>query len=156
MLKSYLLTAWRNLNKNRGYTLLNILGLTVGMAVFILIFLYVQHELSYDRWHEHADRIFRVAQHQPGNVYLGSDRFAVTQAPMAAALMQEFPEVVAATRIDSHSDQLFTFNETHFLQQKILWADPYLDLRPLGLRNLVLWFGRIEAVQVCIGSEEEV
>ncbi len=126
MFKNYLLTAWRNLNKNRGYSLLNILGLAVGMAVFVLIFLYVQYELSFDRWHEHADRIFRVVQRQPGNMYLGSDRFAVTQAPLAAALMQEFPEVVAATRIDTSGDQLFTIEEKSFLQSNLYWADPNL------------------------------
>ena len=126
MLKNYLLTAWRNLNKNKGYSSLNILGLAVGMAVFVLIFLYVQHELSFDRWHEHADRIFRVVQHQPGNMYLGSDRFAVTQAPLAAALMQEFPEVTAATRIDTSGNVLFTLGEKNFLEQNVHWADPYL------------------------------
>ncbi|MFA9452648.1 MAG: ABC transporter permease [Candidatus Aminicenantaceae bacterium] len=126
MLKNYLLIAWRNLNKNKGYSLLNILGLAVGMAVFVLIFLYVQHELSFDRWHENADRIFRVVQHQPGNMYLGSDRFAVTQAPLAAALMQEFPEVVAATRLDSSGNVLLTYGEKNFLEKNVHWADPYL------------------------------
>jgi len=126
MFKNYLLTAWRNLNKNRGYSLLNILGMAVGMAVFVLIFLYVQYELSFDRWHEHADRVFRVVQRQPGNMYLGSDRFAVTQAPLAAALMQEFPEVAAATRLDTSGNQLFTIEEKSFLQSNLYWADPYL------------------------------
>ncbi|MGB2905768.1 MAG: ABC transporter permease [Candidatus Aminicenantaceae bacterium] len=126
MLKNYLLIAWRNLNKNKGYSFLNILGLAVGMAVFVLIFLYVQHELSFDRWHENADRIFRVVQHQPGNMYLGSDRFAVTQAPLAAALMQEFPEVMAATRIGSSGNVLLTYGEKNFLEKNVHWADPYL------------------------------
>ncbi len=126
MLKNYLLIAWRNLNKNKGYSILNILGLAVGMAVFILIFLYVQYELSFDRWHKEADRIFRVVQHQPGNMYLGSDRFAVTQAPLAAALMQEFPEVVAATRIDTSGNVLLTYGEKNFLEKNVHWADPYL------------------------------
>jgi putative ABC transport system permease protein len=126
MLKNYLLIAWRNINKNKGYSFLNILGLAVGMAVFILIFLYVQHETSFDRWHENADRIIRVVQHQPGNMYLGSDRFAVTQAPLAAALMQEFPEVVAATRIDSSGNVLLTYGEKNFVEKNVHWADPYL------------------------------
>jgi putative ABC transport system permease protein len=126
MLKNYLLIAWRNLNKNKGYSFLNILGLAVGMAVFVLIFLYVQHELSFDRWHENADRIYRVVQRQPGNMYLGSDRFAVTQAPLAAALMQEFPEVVAATRMDSSGNVLLTYGEKNFLEKNVHWADPYL------------------------------
>jgi len=100
MLKNYLITALRNIKKNKIYALINIFGLAIGMAVFILIFLYGRYELSFDRWHENASRIYRVVQKQPGNVYLGSDRFADTSAPYASALMEEYPEIVSATRID--------------------------------------------------------
>ncbi len=126
MLKNYLMIAWRNIRKNKGYSLLNILGLAVGMAVFILIFLYIRFELSFDRWYENSDRIYRIVQHQPGNMYLGSDRFAVTQAPLAAALMQELPEVTAATRLDNSGNVLFTYGEKNFLEKSMHWADPYL------------------------------
>ena len=126
MLKNYLVVAWRNIQKNKGYSLLNILGLAVGMAVFILIFLYVRMELSFARWHEDSERIYRVVQHQPGNKYLGSDRFAVTQAPLAAALMQELPEVVAATRLDNSGNVMFTYKEKNFLEKSMHWADPNL------------------------------
>ena len=124
MLKNYLFIALRNIKKNKIYSLLNIFGLAFGMAIFILIFLYVRHELSFDRWNQNADRIFRVVQKQPGNVYLGSDRFAVSPAPLAAALMQEFPEVTAATRIDSASHVPLSYKEKHFVEKTTHWADP--------------------------------
>ena len=124
MLKNYLIIALRNIKKNKIYSLLNIFGLAIGMAVFILIFLYVRYELSFDRWHQNAGRIYRVVQKQPGNVYLGSDRFALTAGPLAAALMQEYPEVVAATRIDNAREAPFSYREKQFVEKSGLWADP--------------------------------
>ncbi|MCJ7579899.1 MAG: ABC transporter permease, partial [Candidatus Aminicenantes bacterium] len=124
MLKNYLIIALRNIKKNKVYSLLNIFGLAIGMTVFILIFLYVRYELSFDRWHQNADSIYRVVQKQPGNMYLGSDRFAVTCAPLAGALMEEYPEVVAATRIDNFQDTPFSYREKHFVEKSGLWADP--------------------------------
>jgi len=125
MLKNYLITALRNIKKNKIYSLLNILGLSIGMAAFILLFLYVRYELSFDRWNLNADRIFRIVQSQPGNVYLGSDKFAVTPGPLAAALMQEHPEVLAAARIDSSRDVPLSYKEQHFVEKTIHWADPH-------------------------------
>ncbi|MCJ7582126.1 MAG: ABC transporter permease [Candidatus Aminicenantes bacterium] len=124
MFRNYLIIAFRNIKKNKVYSVLNIFGLAIGMAVFILIFLYVQYELSFDRWHQNADRVYRVVQTQPGNMYLGSDRFAVTAAPLAAALMQEYPEVVAATRIDNLRESSFSYGDKKFVENSALWADP--------------------------------
>jgi len=124
MLKNYFVIALRNIKKNKVYSLLNIFGLAIGMAVFILIFLYVRYELSFDKWHKDADKIYRVVQKQNGNVYLGSDRFAVTPGPLAAALMQDFPEVVSATRIDNFREAPFSYKNNHFVEKSGLWADP--------------------------------
>jgi len=60
MIRNYFKIAWRNLVKNKGYSAINILGLAIGMAVCLLIMLFVQHELSYDRYHAHAGRIYRA------------------------------------------------------------------------------------------------
>ena len=60
MLKNYLTIALRNLRKQKGYTFINVAGLAVGLACCLLISLYVQHERSYDRYHEKADRIYRL------------------------------------------------------------------------------------------------
>jgi putative ABC transport system permease protein len=124
MFKNYLVVAWRNLKKGKAYSALNILGLAVGMAVFILILLFVRYELSYDRYHENGRNIYRVVQEQPGNYYLGSNVFAVTPGPLAAAMVQDFPEVLKATRIDDWSDVLVRVGEKTFLEKKVHWSDP--------------------------------
>ncbi|MCJ7485269.1 MAG: ABC transporter permease, partial [Candidatus Aminicenantes bacterium] len=124
MLKNHLIIAWRNIKKNKAYAALNVLGLAAGMAVFILIMLFVRTETSYDRYHANARTIYRVIQEQPGNVYLGSNVFAVTPGPMAPALVQDFPEVLAATRIDWSSNVLLSVGEMSFLEKAFHWADP--------------------------------
>ena len=60
MFKNYVRIAWRNIKRHKCYSLLNIVGLAIGMAVCILILLYVQYELSYDNFNEDKDRIFRI------------------------------------------------------------------------------------------------
>ncbi|MBT5872118.1 MAG: FtsX-like permease family protein [Candidatus Latescibacteria bacterium] len=101
MFRNYLTIALRNLSKHTGYSLINILGLAVGMMCFILISLFVRIELSYDRFHEKADRIFRVVKEDPGNFYLGNNHYAVTPIPLAPALAAEFPAIEIVTRIDN-------------------------------------------------------
>jgi len=124
MFKNYVVTAWRNIKKSKAYSTLNILGLAVGMAVFILIMLFVRTELGFDRYHANARNIYRVVQEQPGNVYLGSNLFAVTSGPLAGAMVQDFPEVLAATRIDDWGNVLVRVGEKSFLEKEIHWADP--------------------------------
>ena len=123
MLKNYLLIAWRNFRKHKSFSLINIAGLAVGMACFILIMLYVQYELSFDRYHAKADRIYRVAAHQPGNFFIGTDHFAVTQAILGKTLKQEFPEVQHAVAIDDFNNTLVTIGEKSFYENDIILAN---------------------------------
>lgn len=92
MLFNYIKIAIRNLQKNKVYAIINVAGLTVGLSAFILIALWVQDELSYDRFHEKADRIYRVVENQ---YYTNSELFtvAVTPAPLSAHLKTDFPEI---------------------------------------------------------------
>jgi putative ABC transport system permease protein len=64
MFKNYLMVAFRNVRRQKGYSLINIFGLAIGMALCLLILIYVQDELSYDSFHEKADRIFRIMQEE--------------------------------------------------------------------------------------------
>jgi putative ABC transport system permease protein len=98
MIQNYLKIAWRNLNKHKFFSLVNICGLAIGVATFWVIALYVADEWSYDRYHEKADRIFRVAQHGKWNG--GSFNLAITSVPYAPALKADYPEVEDAVRID--------------------------------------------------------
>ncbi|MEM6844502.1 MAG: ABC transporter permease [Bacteroidota bacterium] len=96
MLKNYFTIALRSLTKHKGYSAINLLGLTVGITTCILIYLYIQHELSYDRFHEHADKIYRV-----DNTYLadGVDSYPTVSSALAVGTKETVPEVEAAVRI---------------------------------------------------------
>lgn len=96
MLKNYIKIAWRNLLKHKGFSLINIFGLSVGLAAFGLITLYVTDELSYDRYHQKGDRIFRVVQHGTWNG--GAFNLAVTSAPYAAALKNDNADIEDVVR----------------------------------------------------------
>jgi len=114
MFKNYLLVTMRNLRKNSTYSLLNIIGLAVGMAAFILIVLYVQFELSYDKYHENTDRIYRVIR----------EGRAFTPAPLGPELKEKIPEVEAAARIIRNSNTLVSHEQNHYLEEEFYWADP--------------------------------
>src|SRR5689334_19323867 len=91
MIKNYLKVAWRNLLKNKVFSLINIIGLATGLTCFILITLYVSDELSFDRYNEKADRIYRINSF----IKLGGSelRLAVASDPMGAVLKKDFPQV---------------------------------------------------------------
>ncbi|MEM0993786.1 MAG: ABC transporter permease [Bacteroidota bacterium] len=124
MFQNYLKSTLRNLSKNRLYTFINSLGLTVGMTCFILIAFYLQYELSYDQQHEKVDQIYRIAQQQKGNAFRGSDQFATTPLVLTASLMEAFPEVEAATTIQLGNNLLTT--EKDKFRELGLYADEWL------------------------------
>jgi len=64
MFKNYMKTAWRNITRHKGYSFINITGLALGMACFIVIAIYLQFELSFDRFHTNGNRIFRLVEKQ--------------------------------------------------------------------------------------------
>jgi len=91
MLKNYILTAIRSLLRSKGFSIINILGLSIGLASFILITLYVYHELSFDRYHAKADRIFRIVENlRTENEILFQ---STSSPPMGPSLLKDFPEV---------------------------------------------------------------
>ena len=97
MLKNYLKTALRNIEKHKLHTVINVAGLTVGLAFFILIGLYVRAELGYDGFHENKDRIYRVEQvlaHESG-----TETTAGCPTPLSGVLRAELPEVESVTRV---------------------------------------------------------
>ena len=97
MLRSYMTIAWRNLVRNRTFTSINIVGLAIGLATCLLIGLFVLDELSYDRHHEKADRIVRVSFQ--GMVQGEKMNEPHVMPPVAQALLADYPEVQAATRL---------------------------------------------------------
>ncbi len=121
MLKNYLKIALRNLLRQKVYSFINISGLALGMACCLFILLYVRDELSYDRQHEHADRIYRAgldAVVSGENIHV-----AVTAAPLAATLRAEYPEVETAARLYKGNRVLITHEQRKFYEERFLWAD---------------------------------
>jgi putative ABC transport system permease protein len=97
MFQNYLKIAFRNLAVNKGFTFINITGLTLGLSICLLIVFYVEDEWSYDRYNLQADRIVRInTDVKFGNTTLS---FAQVGPPLATALVKEFPEVEKAVRI---------------------------------------------------------
>ncbi|MFC1564218.1 ABC transporter permease [candidate division KSB1 bacterium] len=116
MFKSYLKIAWRNIVRYKGYSILNIGGLAIGISVFIMIGLYVQYELGYDRHIKNADRIYKVVWKEQ----------SVTPNPLAEALENEFPEVEAATRLTRKFTYLVRYQNKDFFGESWSWADEKL------------------------------
>jgi len=122
MFNNYLKIALRNLLKHKAYSFINIAGLAVGLACCLLISLYVKDELSYDRYHAKADRIFKVVT-DARNPEKGS-QFALTPAPLAETLVRDFPEVETATRLFTFfGEGLVAYGEKRFTEPRIYFGD---------------------------------
>ncbi|MDB5008917.1 MAG: cell division protein FtsX [Mucilaginibacter sp.] len=124
MIKNYIKTAYRSLLKNKGFTILNVLGLSLGLASCLLIIFYVVDELSYDRYNTKADRIYRVNE----DLKLGENNvlYAVCMPPLAQALKNDFPYVENAVRIKYAGSMHVKKGITNILETKIALADPSL------------------------------
>lgn len=113
--------AFRNLIRQKGYSFINIAGLAIGVTCCILILLYVVDELSYDRYNEKADRIYRVGV----KGIVGNHEFnqVITAAPMAAALVRDYPEVIEATRFATFGYPVVRYKDKVFSEEKFYWGD---------------------------------
>lgn len=124
MIRNYLKIAFRNLWRHRAFSFINILGLTVGMTAFFLIFLYVQFELGYDGWHTKGDRIFRVVadiKTPTETINANTPAWAV-----GAHIKREFPnEIEAAVRL-GYNSMLVRRGDVKFQEDNTLYADSAL------------------------------
>ncbi len=124
MLKSYLKIAFRNLFKRKAYTLINILGLATGMAVCLLIVLFIKDELSYDNFHEKGDQIYRVALERkyPGR----STSYSIIPQTIGQSIRKEYPEVLESTRIFNFTaagNFVVKVNDKVFEEKHVLMVD---------------------------------
>jgi putative ABC transport system permease protein len=125
MIKNYFKTAWRNLWRHKLYSFINIKGLTVGLAVGILLLLWVQDEFSYDGFHKNEKNIYKVEN----MVGTGASRqlWSVTAAPIGVLAKKEIPGVEDAVRISGNGYyQLFKFKDKVFSEQNNFFTDPSL------------------------------
>ncbi|MEP6712720.1 MAG: ABC transporter permease, partial [Ferruginibacter sp.] len=119
--KNLLLIALRNFRKDKWYSLLNILGLTIGITFSLFLIFYIKDELSYDRYNEKADRIYRI------NSYIQekdkNTNWTLTQFPLGPTLKKDFPEVEEQVRLVSRERTLFKNGDNNFYETKIYYAD---------------------------------
>lgn len=121
MLKNHLKIAFRNIIRKKTYSLINILGLSIGMACCLLIFLFVQQELSYDRFHENVDQIYRMEMQM--KLDIGDKHYTIIHSDIAPAIKNEFPEVSNAVRLSSQSLVISSNKEKKF-KTKSIFVDP--------------------------------
>ncbi|NIR47061.1 FtsX-like permease family protein [candidate division KSB1 bacterium] len=121
MIKNYLKIAIRNMLKNKGYMFINIIGLAIGIAVCFLIFLWVTDELSYDRFHEKSQRIYRTLW----DARFGDNEWTLPfgPVPLAKVLRNEFPEVEQAVRIRPASRTVRQDKE-YIVEENVFYVDP--------------------------------
>jgi putative ABC transport system permease protein len=124
MFKNYLKVALRSLSKRKGYSLINILGLAIGMAVCLLIVLFIESELSYDDWQLKGDNIYRVVleRRYPGR----STSYSVIPLSIGPAIQKEYPEVVECTRLfdlGGNGNFFLRIGDKVFEENRVIAAD---------------------------------
>jgi putative ABC transport system permease protein len=123
MFKNYIKTAFRNIKRYKGYSFINIAGLTVGMACFILIFLWVYDELNYDTFHTHSNRLFRIILKKaddPGDLGMPSTPYILPKI-----LKEEYPEIVEVTRVRTRGyPSAVRYGDITFYEQRFFLTDP--------------------------------
>ncbi len=132
MISNYFKIAWRSLSRSKMYSLINIVGLTVGIACCILIVLYVKDELSYDKYHKNYNEIYRVlhAYREKSDHPLPAPAPGEYQvwgnAPVAPALLADFPEIKETARFTSPVTLLLQHNDKRFQESSLVFADSTL------------------------------
>lgn len=122
MFRNYLKIALRNLRKHKGYSSINVMGLAVGMACFVLIMALVQNELSYDRFHEKRDQIYKLMRIEKIEGRLITQRGF--PAPLAPELRKNFPEILNTVRISRTGWIAVHHKDKSFIEKRILLVDP--------------------------------
>lgn len=125
MISNYIKIAWRNINKNKTYAIINIVGLAIGLACFLLISLYVVDELSYDKYNEKADRIYRINT----DLVFGGNKLhlATTCDPLGQTLKNEYPQVEEYVRFyQPLGIKRIKKGDEYFRETKTVYADSSL------------------------------
>jgi putative ABC transport system permease protein len=124
MIKNLFKIAIRHIRKHAGYSLLNVLGLTLGISSALFLIIYVSDEVSYDRYHENADRIYRVSS----KITETDDQFTwnVAQIPMGPQVVQDYPEVQSFVRFINMPRALYRFEDKEYIEENFYYVDSTL------------------------------
>ncbi|UCE66420.1 MAG: ABC transporter permease [Candidatus Zixiibacteriota bacterium] len=121
MFRNFLIISFRNLTRNKTYSLINIAGLAIGMACCLMIMLWVQNEYSYDRFHENADRIYRLCI--DGKVSGRIVQAPISNSPAGPAMVNDFPEVINTVRTNNMPTIPVKYQDRVFFEENIIYAD---------------------------------
>ena len=122
MLKSYFKIAFRNLLKYKGYSIINITGLALGIACCMLLILFIEHELSYDKHHEHAENIYRI--HTRAVIFEREIVWTYTQEAFTKTIKEDYPEVLYSAHLDRASNVDLTINNEVVKESNFFWSNP--------------------------------
>ena len=122
MIKNLLLVALRNFKRDKWYSLLNILGLTIGITFSLFLIFYIKDELAYDRYHKKADRIYRINSYikEPDKDML---KWAITQYPLGPQLKKDYPEVEESVRFVPQGRVMYKKGALRFYEDKVFYTD---------------------------------
>lgn len=133
MLKSYLTTAWRNIRKNKVFSLINVIGLSIGMAACLLILQYVNFELSYDQFNKNIADLYRVYNDRYQNGKL-IQHGTITYSAIGQAMQHDYPEVVNHCRMAPFGNQIIILGTQKFGDQPVFAVDnSFLSMFSYGL-----------------------
>lgn len=133
MFRNYFKTAWRNISKNKVFSVINVFGLSVGLACCLLMGLFIQHELSYDKFNAHASAIFRIISEPAGSGERPT--LAVTPAPWAPLLKKDYPAIENYVRLlKDEKNVVGQPGGQHYNEAELLYADStFFDVFSFGL-----------------------
>ena len=121
MIRNFFLATIRNISRNKGFTFINVAGLAIGLAASLMITLWVQEELSYDRFHKNGENIYRVEEDQ----FYSGERYHVnvTPHPSGPVWKEKIPEITDQTRINRLQRILFRRGDNVFFESSVVAAD---------------------------------
>ncbi len=145
MFKNYIKIAWRNLWKNKSFSILNIVGMSIGITVAALIMLWVAFEMGFDRYHENIGRIYEVNN----NYMVDGEIWTWNSTPkiMAPTMEEEFPEIEAAVRVNWNSELLFSYND-----KRLKAEGNFVDPKFLKVFSFPLLIGSVDNVLTDVNS----
>lgn len=123
MIRSYIILAWRNILRSKAYSLINIAGLSLGVTCCLLLALYIQDEMSYDKYHDRVDDLYIITTHFDNDFGFGISDIPTVAPPIAPTLRQEIPEFESAARIVQAGQSLFTYEGNTFYENDGVVAD---------------------------------
>lgn len=126
MVKNFFLITWRNLKRNKSFSFINITGLAIGMAAATLILLWIQHEVSYDNFHENKNRLYQAWNRYTTDGQTGC--WNNTPIPMATAIMQDYPEVEKTARVQFLPPVKIDFGEKKFYGRGRIVDSSFLEM----------------------------